>query len=628
MASDFQSYFNSELQRTILFEHVITRRLSLVGSAGADAFPSDQLLEDLPDGAVIVAPSGYGKTTLANFLDRQSIERAKANSSNILPYYVDLPDAAATGRTLLNYARERLVAHCPQVSMPAFRYLIRSAGGVLLLDGLDRLAPAPRQTYFAELKALRRDYPGLQIFVFSRASSRPDIGLPLLELKEYSDEEQIAYAEMVAKQRGDPFRGPIGFMPDTLRSLCKVPLLFQLVLAYWYDHQAFPADLKALFRSWIDQLLPNFDASPSQSIIREQVLSLIALKSNHGTLSGVAAINILRENGYSQTILDDLVQSDALRMVGGSLELVHEALGDYLRALRLAQMDSVSLIGQLATIELDTDSLFSVLLAAVLERHDTQQVLFKRLAQLDLSAYFEALRYRADVSAEVLSGTNDKFVQMYLQDMLDGIEEPLLAFFGQVRGQIVEALVNAPTQAIAVRGHGSPEWVNYCYLPAASDQRVSVGPFSNEGRFRGSNLRLLSLRADSGRVLGLSQLKEELLDLPRRRLLRGGAEWVSEQLIGRIRLLNEDFGTGLDLHAPLEAFETALRPQADKVVARGWGSHIEFSIGSILDDINLLRREVIPISIFGGNNMARMTISSAMKLRRGHCSMPSISASS
>jgi hypothetical protein len=126
-------------------------------------------------------------------------------------------------------------------------------------------------------------------------------------------------------------------------------------------------------------------------------------------------------------------------------------------------------------------------------------------------------------------------------------------------------------------------------LPAASDQRVSVGPFSNEGRFRGSNLRLLSLRADSGRVLGLSQLKEELLDLPRRRLLRGGAEWVSEQLIGRIRLLNEDFGTGLDLHAPLEAFETALRPQADKVVARGWGSHIEFSIGSILDDINLLR---------------------------------------
>jgi hypothetical protein len=419
-------------------------------------------------------------------LARQCAEQAQATDSNILPFYIDLPDAAATKRTVLDYAQERLYAHSQQLSMPAFSYLLRAAGGVLLLDGFDRLAPSVRPTYSAELKALRRDYHGLQIFVFSRTSSRPDVGLPLLELREYSDEEQVAHAQITAARRGDPSQGAIGFMPQALRTLCKIPLLLQLALAYWYDHQVFPPDLKVLFRSWIDQLLDTPAAIPSQLIVLEGALSLIASESSHRTLSGANAINILRENGYAVTILDDLVRSDALRMVGGSLELVHEALGDYLRALRLAQNDSASLIDELTKIELDTDSLFPILLAAVLESHRIQQVLFRRLAQIDLLTYFDALRYRADLSAEFLGGTNEDFVRAYLQDMLDGIEEPLLAFFPQMRGEILIALANADASAIAVRGHGSPDWINYSYLPAASDQKVIVGPLSGEGHLRGN----------------------------------------------------------------------------------------------------------------------------------------------
>jgi nucleoside phosphorylase len=265
-ANDLRGYLDYELERTLPYSRVVTRRLSLLGSAGADKIPSDHLLESFPDGAVIVASSGYGKTTLANFLARQRAEQAQATDSNILPFYIDLPDAAATKRTVLDYAQERLYAHSQQLSMPAFSYLLRAAGGVLLLDGFDRLAPSVRPTYSAELKALRRDYHGLQIFVFSRTSSRPDVGLPLLELKEYSDEEQVAHAQITAARRGDPSQGAIGFMPQALRTLCKIPLLLQLALAYWYGHQVFPPDLKVLFRSWIDQLLDTPAAIPSQLI--------------------------------------------------------------------------------------------------------------------------------------------------------------------------------------------------------------------------------------------------------------------------------------------------------------------------------------------------------------------------
>ena len=444
VASDLGNYLELELRRTYEYEQVIVRRLNPVASAGRTTIPSDRLLDDLPAGAVIIASSGYGKTTLANDLARQCANRAKANGSNILPFYIMLPDAAAQERALLAYAQERVAAHCPQVSMAAFRYLLRSVGGVLLLDGFDCLTLEARRVFSAEINALRRDYGGLGIFVFSRASSRPDIGLPLLELDEYSDQEQIEYAKLVAAQRGQPLGTPIGFMPETLRAICKVPLLLQLALQYWYEHQDFPPDLKVLFQSWIDQQLQTRDAPASQAIMREEALRLIASKSTHGLLGARAAINILRENGYSETILDDLIQSDAVRRLGSSLELVHEALGDYLRASQLAKIDFAALMQELSTIQLDRDLLFPVLLAASLERHGPQQALFRRLARLDLSAYFDALRYRADTSAEVLAGAPEAFVRSYLGDMIDGLEEPLAAFFPQVKTEIIQSLTEHP----------------------------------------------------------------------------------------------------------------------------------------------------------------------------------------
>jgi hypothetical protein len=589
LVNDFRNYFDSELKRTAAYEQVVGRRLTPVASGSNDMIPSHLLLDDLPNGAVIIASSGYGKTTLANFMAWEAAKRARAGT-NFLSFYIALPDAAATGSTILSYAQERLAAHCAQISVPAFRYILRSTGAVLLLDGFDRLAPAARDAFTAELNSLRRDYQGLQIFIFSRASARPDIGLPLLELTEYSHEEQSSYAKMVAAQRGDPSGVLVGFMPETLRTICKVPLLLQITVQYWYDHHTFPPDLKAIFRSWIDQLLRSQGALPSQSIIREDALRLLASKSRHGSLSASVALGLLRQSGYAHTVLDELVQSDALRLVGETLELAHEAVGDYLRASQLVQTEYKPLIKELATIELDTDSLFPVILAALLEQHGLQQALFRRLAKLDLSSYFDALRYRANTSSEVLTGSNENFVRIYLQDMLDGIEEPAAAFFPQMQSDIIQTLMGAPARDITVCGNGSPEWINYCYQPAVSSQKVVVRPFSKDDQIRGSNLKLLGLRADSGRMLGLSQLKEALLDLPERRALRGGIEWTSERLFGRVRYLVDSVGMAFDLSHPLESLEAALLPYAGKIVKPGLGSKIGFSIAAVLDDIELLKK--------------------------------------
>jgi hypothetical protein len=139
-------------------------------------------------------------------------------------------------------------------------------------------------------------------------------------------------------------------------------------------------------------------------------------------------------------------------------------------------------------------------------------------------------------------------------------------------------------------------------------------------------LRLLGLRADSGRVLGLNQLKEELLDMARRRALRGGMEWISERLVGRIRFFIGFSGIALDLQAPLEALESALRPYADKLVTPGLGSPIRFSIASMLEDIDLLRGRGdthlnLWWEVYGADDDLQQNES-----RRGSCGIPSISA--
>lgn len=590
VANDFGKYLDSELRRTNEYPRAIVRRLNPVASAGQNTIASDRLLDDLPAGAAVIASSGYGKTTLANDLARQCADKSKSNGSSVLPFYIMLPDAAAQNRSLLEYAQERLAAHCAQVSTPAFRYLLRSVGGILLLDGFDRLSPGARHVFSAEINTLRRDYGALGIFIFSRASSRPDVGLPLLALAEYSNDEQLEYAKLFAAQKGQPFGAPIGSMPETLRTICKVPLLLQLALQYWHERQVFPPDLKALFQSWIDHLLQTTDAPASQAIKREEALRLIASETTHGILDARAAINVLHQNGYPETVLDELIQSDAVRRLGSSLELVHEALGDYLRASHLAQTDSTALIHELATVQLDMDSLFPVLLGASLERHGLQQALFRRLARLDLPTYFDALRYRADTSAEVLADEPEAFVRSYLEDMIEGIEEPLSAFFPRTKTEIIRSLTNArASEHMSVLGNGSPAWVNYLYVPGVSGQKVKVGPFGSETHIRGSNLSALGLRADSGRLLGLRQLEEELLGLPARRVLAGGVEWTSERLIGRLRFLINRRGMALDLHGSLDAFETFLRPHADKVVLPDFGRKVGFSIESVLSDIGLLR---------------------------------------
>lgn len=584
VSRDIRPYIEAELDRTKAYAAAIDRILYPLGGDGSQSIMSDRLVSAVDGTAVIIGPSGYGKTTLAMSLLRQCLDAPEGG----LTIEMNLSEVAIAGKSLIEFAQARIASHCPQIGPGAFQHLLRTDGALMLFDGFDRLDAGVRDEMLVQIKTLRRDYPATRVIVFARNGVRPDLEGPVYELKEYSESERRAYIEaMVAPKALHPSL-PGQLASETLRSLFDIPLLFHLAITYFLERGAFSTNLDALFRAWLESLLQSAKLKPARRIQAESALRLFARVSDHGAMLASALPKALQENGFDSNILDDLIQCDVLRLEGASVELVHEALGEYLRACDVAESDPNALEMTIAALPLATDTMFPVLLASMLKQRSVLNALLGRLAGFDLPVYFEALRYRADNGA-ALAGSREQFAAAYLEDMLNGFEQPGKAFFGQVFELVTESEAGAPATALEVIGHGTPDWINYSYSPAGSGPRVVVGPVQDQYRLRGSNLRLLGLRRDSGRLLGASQLREELEKLPKERRLHGGVEWVSERLAGALRFLARDAKLPLNLADSLADLDAALKPYAGKKHSRGYIGTKPIFVDRLREDIRMLR---------------------------------------
>jgi hypothetical protein len=585
---DLTAYLDAELNRTEAYKSAIARRMYPLGAPNAEMLMSPTLLDSIVEGAVVTAPSGYGKTTLAKSLLRDALSRSKRVGSSDIAIEISLPEVAIEKCTILDFARNRISSHCAQVTAPFLRHLLRSSGGLFLLDGYDRLKPRDRDALLVQMKNLHRDFPATQIVVFSRGNSRPSLDVPVYELREYSSEEREAYIEAEFVPQGIHSSAPLFRVPKTLQALFAIPLLFHLAMKYWFGKHVFPTDLSALFVSWLDSLFEAGNLSASKRLLAEAALRVFARESVKGVLPKAAILPLLQRNGIQADILDDLIACDVLRMTGQSLEIVHEMLGDYLAACDITENDRQSLPKVISQIEIAHDSMLPVLLASMLRDRNDLKVLLSRLAGTDLPIYFEALRFRANISAQ-LSTDKTEFARGYLEDMLDGLEQPTQAFFEPLRDLINEGLAGSFTKRLSVLGNGSPDWINFQYSPLGSGSRVAVGPLNDALVARGSNLRLLGLRADSGRLLALSQLQAELKKLLENRLLHGGLEWRSERLVGWIRLLAKETSFPLSLTNSLSEIERVLQPYKGNVLVIGRFQEIHIPVDVLLADVSALR---------------------------------------
>jgi len=586
VTGDFEAYYLAELSRLSKYQHVIKRTLSDYGNNQQAIYDSNQLLSCFANGVIILAASGLGKTTLSHFLLLESIENCRTSQNQSIPFDIPLPDLAETKLSIIEFMRQRIEPHHRGITEASLKDLLREKGAVMLCDGFDRLSNEQKRIT-AELNNLLRDFPKLQLFVFSRSSTKPKLSLPSLELKPFTPEQQYVFLK--------PDISLWHVMPSVLKKLCEHPLLLQRLLVYWQQEKKLPSRIKELFSLWSDSLLRN--VNDIGSIDREYALCLLANATINKPINKIDAVKLLRQNNVSDNTFNELLQCDAIRIDGSALELQHEALADYLRALDLISPNEEKVITQsLVTVPLKADSFFPILLMELLTSRNLQQILWKRLAEIGISVYLNALRYRADVTEEMIKAPSDDLGFQYLEDLIESIELPLDGFFPQLKDVVIEQFIGTKQSEIAITGlvEINPAWVGFAFHPLQEiTKKITIAAIPEQYKTHWVNLGLSQYRLDSGRLLGAKHLKESLLEVVKSRRLKGGEIWIEERLMGHLRYLMKEYGfLQINETDSLDDLEELLRPHSEKVVLSGYPFKLaKFTIETLLEDITYLKEK-------------------------------------
>lgn len=598
-SADYGRFETAELSRILRHERQeasIDRTLVRGEQASLEFLASEQLLDKCPHGAIIVASSGYGKTTLCRRLLRKAIEERQRTNRSLLPFDVPLPDLELSNVSVLDFMLQRLSAHCPNVvSVPALQMILRDQGGAIFCDGFDRTTPAFQKKVAVELAQLLRDYPLVQLFVFARGASRPALPLPLLELLALSDDQVRELEGLILSEGNSSWFSIIGMLPPTLRSLCEHPLLLRQILGYWKRNNDFPRQIDRIFRSWLDNVLETEPNDHASSIRREQALTLVAQATVDAPIARTDALTLFDRNNLPAGILNELIGCDALHIEGAVIEVRHEALADYLRTTALVAKTDNDVLALIPALTMPADSFFPVLLIAQLRTRELQSAFWKRLSEAGLSRYLDALRYRFDLTSELESFDADSLSRHFLEDLLDGIETPLDSFFPKLRGAVMDHLIDVGSGTLAATGMVPKDRraLGYKLHPLEeTGSRVTVAPAAFPGILRGVNLDLSRFRIDCARLLGMTLLRDTVLDAVKHQDLTGGPIWAAERLIGRVRYLAEKRDVPFTLTDDFDKLEAILAPHADAWVAENafFGGE-RFSIQSLLDDIAVLRAD-------------------------------------
>lgn len=537
-AMDTTPYVTAEQLRLGSDELFVERSLQREGADEAFAIRSDQLAETFGQGGVVVGLSGYGKSTLARQMARQSLSQVRTGVTRRVSFEVWLPDVAEMRIGIAEYMRQRIVSSCPAMTEASFRRWLHDEGAVLICDGFDRLAERGRIE--TELRTLRRDNPALQLFVFTRPGVQPALELPCLTLLSLAEDQQF---ELFSKVYPNKPGATMAWytMPKPLRALCFHPLLLTLVAKYVVIRGDTSVRIGDIFENWLAKLIEAPARPPSMRVKLEEALLAVALSTVDRPISRKEALEVVERRGFSATVFDELLSSDAVAQGTSTIELQHELLADYLRARHVASADE-HFVSYLEHGVVKKGSLLPILLMSMLGTREKQRALWQKLQRASLDVYLHALLFRADTGEDFAAVEPQKATEQYLEDLLDGLEGPLASFFPQMRPAAVSLLTAGGSGSLGIRGFQNTrdKVVVYQFIANAEGTaaRVAIADVSSDmAPIFTSNLTRSGSEIDSGRVHGARQLRRLLLDVVARRELLGGKPWITERLLGKVRFL-------------------------------------------------------------------------------------------
>lgn len=583
--AEFEEYERAEFLRTQDLDQTIDRSIS----DGSIEFQSTDLLSRYTKGAVITAPSGYGKTILAAKLLRQAINERRKSQNGPLAVDIPLLDLIQSRQSIAQYAFNRIAAHQTALSQVGFQKACRKYGLIIVCDGFERLGADHRGWAEMQLRTFSRDYSNARVFILSRGSALPDLRLPRLTLKPLSLQQR---RDIVEARTGSSIF--ITSMPRLLIDLSEVPLLLDRILDFWISNQTFPNTLEQLFEGWLEQLLKGVSASAADAARRDIALTEIANELAHRQLRNADTLSLLISKGLGDQPFNDLVQSGALVVTNGFVEVVHEGFADFLRARSLALLSESDLRPRLASMLIDGDSLLPVFLVSLVRDRAAQNIVWGRLSQLTLGRYIDAIRFSNGNPALAKLPTHQERARHFFEDMLDGIDGLIDGFFPRIAGQIRAELASQidPVQDLKLVGNmddGLSSLV-FAELPRHGDEaRVQIAQPDARTSRHYINMELTDVGAGSGRLVGATELQKALLAVVQRRCFLGGLNLANERAIGRLRFLVEEHDLLVQPDQPIATIRDSLIPYSGRVVAGHLLSRTPtFSIDELIADLDRL----------------------------------------
>lgn len=182
---------------------------------------------------LILGAPGAGKTILLLQLAEKLLDAARHNATHPVPVVLNLSSWVGGRHALDTWIAEEM-RHAYGVPRKTGIDLVQRERLLLLLDGLDEVAPSQREACVAAINAFQAYYRGVHLAVCSRSADYADLSTKL-DLKTAIVLEPLSPAQQAAYLDGPDFAGLREAMAtDTsLQAFTTVPFLIS-VLAYVY----------------------------------------------------------------------------------------------------------------------------------------------------------------------------------------------------------------------------------------------------------------------------------------------------------------------------------------------------------------------------------------------------------
>ena len=192
-----------------------------------------EVYNETESGLLILGEPGAGKTTLLLELARDLLDRARTDESTPIPVIFNLSSWAKKRTALSNWLVEELSIRY-EVPHRIGQSWVSEDQLLLLLDGLDEVAPEARKECIEAINNYRQTHPDVQIVVCCRSTEYLNEPTQLrlqtaVEIQPLTQEQIDAYLESAGEQ-AEVLREALRQDEEDLRELATTPLMLTILL--------------------------------------------------------------------------------------------------------------------------------------------------------------------------------------------------------------------------------------------------------------------------------------------------------------------------------------------------------------------------------------------------------------